>query len=175
MSCCSIPDVPGPVKNLRVVDTADGEVSLAWEEPESDGGSKIVAYVMERRDVKRKTWTLATDRADTPEYCVSGLQKDSMYLFRVCARNRVGCGPIVATEDAVQAKIKFGKTTPPHTVHSHAIPILLPNQILHAFVFCHQTFLMLRRTLQSAQSTSLVPPSPGSLPSSTVALRSLPT
>lgn len=82
---------------------------MAWEEPESDGGSKIVAYVVERRDVKRKTWTLATDRADTPEYCVSGLQKDSLYLFRVCAKNRVGSGPIVTTEDAVQAKNKFGE------------------------------------------------------------------
>lgn len=92
-----------------MVDTADGEVSLAWEEPESDGGSKIVAYVVERRDVKRKAWTLATDRVDTPEYCVSGLHKDSMYLFRVFARNRVGSGPAVATEDAVQAKNKFGK------------------------------------------------------------------
>lgn len=94
-----------------MVDTADGEVSLAWEEPENDGGSKIIAYVVERRDVKRKTWTLATDRADTPEYCVSGLQQDSLYLFRVCARNRVGPGPIVATDDAVQAKNKFGKQT----------------------------------------------------------------
>lgn len=102
-------DVPGPVKNLRVVDTADGEVSLAWEEPESDGGSKIVAYIVERRDVKRKTWTLATDRVDAPEYCVGGLQKDSMYLFRVCARNRVGSGPAVATDEAVQAKNKFGE------------------------------------------------------------------
>lgn len=102
-------DVPGPIKNLRVVDTADNEVSLAWDEPESDGGSKIVSYVVERRDVKRKTWTVATDRADTPEYCVSGLQKESMYLFRVCARNRVGSGPSVATEDAVQPKNKFGK------------------------------------------------------------------
>lgn len=92
------------------MDTSDGEVSLAWEEPESDGGSKIVAYVVERRDVKRKAWTLATDRADTPEYCVSSLQKDSMYLFRVFAKNRVGSGPAVVTEDAVQAKNKFGKT-----------------------------------------------------------------
>ncbi|KAA8578949.1 hypothetical protein FQN60_006041, partial [Etheostoma spectabile] len=100
-------DVPGPVKNLRVVDTADGEVSLAWEEPESDGGSKIVSYVVERRDVKRKTWTLATNRADAPEYCVSGLHRDASYLFRVCAQNRVGTGPAVATDDAVQAKNKF--------------------------------------------------------------------
>uniref|UniRef100_A0A3Q3SL05 Immunoglobulin like and fibronectin type III domain containing 1, tandem duplicate 2 n=1 Tax=Mastacembelus armatus TaxID=205130 RepID=A0A3Q3SL05_9TELE len=87
-------DVPGPVKNLQVIDTADGEVSLSWEEPESDGGSKIIGYVVERRDVKRKTWTLATDHAESPEYTVTGLQKDSMYLFRVCARNRVGSGPI---------------------------------------------------------------------------------
>uniref|UniRef100_A0A3Q0SQI1 Uncharacterized protein n=1 Tax=Amphilophus citrinellus TaxID=61819 RepID=A0A3Q0SQI1_AMPCI len=75
----------GEGENLRVVDTVDGEVSLAWDEPESDGGSKIIAYVVERRDVKRKTWTLATDRADTPD------------------------GPTVTTEDAVQAKNKFGK------------------------------------------------------------------
>ncbi|TDH06482.1 hypothetical protein EPR50_G00113840 [Perca flavescens] len=109
-------DVPGPVKNLRVVDTADGEVSLAWEEPETDGGSKIVSYVVERRDVKRKTWTLATNRADAPEYCVSGLQKENKYLFRVCAQNRVGSGPTVATDDAVQAKNKFDVPDAPENV-----------------------------------------------------------
>lgn len=97
------------MKNLQVVDTADGEVSLAWEEPESDGGTKVIAYVVERRDVKRKTWTLATDHAESPEYTVTGLQKDSFYLFRVSARNRVGSGPIVETDKAVQAKNKFGK------------------------------------------------------------------
>lgn len=103
-------DVPGPVKNLQVVDTADGEVSLAWEEPESDGGSKVIGYVVERRDVKRKTWTLATDHAESPECTVTGLQRDSMYLFRVSARNRVGSGPMVGTDKPVQAKNKFGKS-----------------------------------------------------------------
>lgn len=102
-------DVPGPVKNLQVVDTADGEVSLAWEEPESDGGSKVIGYVVERRDVKRKTWTVATDHAESPEYTVTGLQRDSKYLFRVCARNRVGSGPNVETDKPVQAKNKFGE------------------------------------------------------------------
>lgn len=144
---CVSSDVPGSVKNLRVVDTADGEVSLAWEEPESDGGSKILAYVVERRDVKRKTWALASDRADAPEYCVTGLQKDSAYLFRVCARNRVGSGPAVVTEEAVQAKNKFGKLTniPAHICTSgcgccHLSPL-----------FFHQMFLMLLRMLQWRQ------------------------
>lgn len=97
------------MKNLRVIDTADGEVSLAWDEPETDGGSKILAYVVERRDVKRKSWTVATDRADSTEYCVGGLQKDNMYFFRVFARNRVGNGEPVTTDEAVKAKNKFGK------------------------------------------------------------------
>ncbi|KAJ8416941.1 hypothetical protein AAFF_G00328190 [Aldrovandia affinis] len=109
-------DFPGPVKNLNVVDTADGEVSLAWDEPESDGGSKIIAYVVERRDVKRKTWTLATDRVEGPEYCVTGLQTDSMYFFRVCARNRVGSGPNVETDKPVQAKNKFDVPEAPQNV-----------------------------------------------------------
>lgn len=107
-------DIPGPVKNLNVADTADGEVSLVWEEPENDGGSKIIGYVVERRDVKRKTWTLATDRADTTEYTVTGLQKDSKYFFRVCARNRLGSGPTVETDKPVQAKNKFGR----YLIHS---------------------------------------------------------
>lgn len=100
--------MPGQVKALQVTDTVDGEVSLAWEEPDSDGGSKIVAYAVERRDVKRNTWTLATDHVESPEFTVTGLQKDSMYLFRVCARNRVGSGPNVETDKPVQAKNKFG-------------------------------------------------------------------
>uniref|UniRef100_A0A8C2HI14 Titin n=1 Tax=Cyprinus carpio TaxID=7962 RepID=A0A8C2HI14_CYPCA len=112
----TVQDVPGPVKNLQVVDTADGEVSIAWEEPENDGGSKILAYVVERRDIKRKTWTLATDCADSTEYCVTGLQKDSKYLFRVCARNRIGSGPNVETDKAVQAKNKFDVPDPPQNV-----------------------------------------------------------
>lgn len=97
------------MKNLQVVDTSDGEVSLTWEEPENDGGSKVTGYAVERRDVKRKTWTLVVDQAESPEYTVTGLQRDSLYLFRVCARNRVGHGPNVETDKPVQPKNKFGE------------------------------------------------------------------
>lgn len=127
-------DVPGPVKNLQVVDTADGEVSIAWEEPENDGGSKILAYVVERRDIKRKTWTLATDCADSTEYCVTGLQKDSKYLFRVCARNRIGSGPNVETDKAVQAKNKFGKSrkSESQVVHTKGVILIVVFNFTHS-------------------------------------------
>uniref|UniRef100_A0A8C3KHS4 Titin n=1 Tax=Calidris pygmaea TaxID=425635 RepID=A0A8C3KHS4_9CHAR len=93
-------------KNLEVTETYDGEVGLAWQEPESDGGSKILGYVIERRDIKRKTWIMVTDRAENCEYTVTGLQKGGVeYLFRVSARNRVGTGEPVETERPVEAKI----------------------------------------------------------------------
>lgn len=95
---------------MEVTETYDGEVSLAWEEPESDGGSKIIGYVIERRDIKRKTWIMVTDRAENCEYTVTGLQKGGVeYLFRVSARNRVGTGEPVETETPVEAKSKFGE------------------------------------------------------------------
>lgn len=94
-----------------MTETFDGEVSLAWEEPLTDGGSKIIGYVVERRDVKRKTWVLATDRADSCEFTVTGLQKGGVeYLFRVSARNRVGTGEPVETDNPVEARSKYGKT-----------------------------------------------------------------
>uniref|UniRef100_A0A8C9EWG0 Titin n=1 Tax=Pavo cristatus TaxID=9049 RepID=A0A8C9EWG0_PAVCR len=103
-------DVPGPVRNLEVTEIYDGEVGLAWQEPESDGGSKIIGYVVERRDIKRKTWIVATDHAENCEYTVTGLQKGGVeYLFRVSARNRVGTGEPVETERPVEAKSKFGE------------------------------------------------------------------
>uniref|UniRef100_A0A8C4XP77 Titin n=1 Tax=Falco tinnunculus TaxID=100819 RepID=A0A8C4XP77_FALTI len=94
----TVKDVPGPVRNLEVTETYDGEVGLAWQEPESDGGSKIIGYVIERRDIKRKTWVMVTDRAENCEYTVTGLQKGGVeYLFRVSARNRVVGKPSPAT------------------------------------------------------------------------------
>uniref|UniRef100_A0A669QMY7 Titin n=1 Tax=Phasianus colchicus TaxID=9054 RepID=A0A669QMY7_PHACC len=101
----NVKDVPGPVRNLEVTETYDGEVGLAWQEPESDGGSKIIGYVVERRDIKRKTWIVVTDHAENCEYTVTGLQKGGVeYLFRVSARNRVGTGEPVETERPVEAK-----------------------------------------------------------------------
>lgn len=98
------------MRNLEVTETYDGEVGLAWQEPESDGGSKIIGYVVERRDIKRKTWIVATDRAENCEYTVTGLQKGGVeYLFRVSARNRVGTGEPVETDTPVEAKSKFGE------------------------------------------------------------------
>ncbi|OON23518.1 fibronectin type III domain protein [Opisthorchis viverrini] len=41
-------DLPGPPRNLRAVADKDGQVLLEWSTPQSDGGSKIINYVVEK-------------------------------------------------------------------------------------------------------------------------------
>lgn len=75
-----------------------------------DGGSKIIGYVVERRDIKRKIWVLVIDRADSCEFIVIGLQKGGVeYLFRVSVRNRVGIGEFVEIDSFVEVRSKYGK------------------------------------------------------------------
>lgn len=56
-----------------MIEIFDGEVSFVWEELLIDGGSKIIGYVVERRDIKRKIWVLVIDRVDSCEFIVIGL------------------------------------------------------------------------------------------------------
>uniref|UniRef100_A0A8C3DI50 Uncharacterized protein n=1 Tax=Corvus moneduloides TaxID=1196302 RepID=A0A8C3DI50_CORMO len=78
----AVKDVPGPVRNLEVTETYDGEVGLAWQEPESDGGSKIIGYVVERRDIK----------PDELSAVLTDVVENEEYFFRVRAQNMVGVG-----------------------------------------------------------------------------------
>uniref|UniRef100_A0A3B5MDR0 Uncharacterized protein n=1 Tax=Xiphophorus couchianus TaxID=32473 RepID=A0A3B5MDR0_9TELE len=93
-------DVPGPIKNLRVVDTADGEVTTVnWEPPKFDGGSEITAYVIELRDRTSVKWEAAlvcgaSDRSAT----LNDVVEHKEYIFRVRAENKAGIGrPSAAT------------------------------------------------------------------------------
>uniref|UniRef100_A0A3B5A7L2 Immunoglobulin I-set domain protein n=1 Tax=Stegastes partitus TaxID=144197 RepID=A0A3B5A7L2_9TELE len=89
-------DVPGPVKNLRVVDTADGEVSLP---PKFDGGSEITAYVIELRDRTSVKWEAAmVCGASDRSAALNDVVENKEYIFRVRAENKAGIGrPSAAT------------------------------------------------------------------------------
>ena len=44
------------MQNLRVTETNVDYVVIAWDVPESDGGSPITGYVVEKRDIKRSAF-----------------------------------------------------------------------------------------------------------------------
>jgi len=38
------------------LDIIKNTVQLSWEPPEDDGGSPVTGYIIEKREVSRKTW-----------------------------------------------------------------------------------------------------------------------
>lgn len=66
-------------------------VCLSWIPPESDGGSPITGYILERCDISGKSW-LPVNKQPIKEttYKATGLKRDLTYEFRVRAENAIG-------------------------------------------------------------------------------------
>lgn len=78
-------------------------------EPDSDGGSPITNYVVEKRDVRRKTWQTVDTTVKECTYTVTPLNEGSLYVFRVAAENAIGQSDFCELEDSVLAKDTFSK------------------------------------------------------------------
>lgn len=48
---------PSAPKELKFDDITKDSVHLTWEPPDDDGGSPLTGYLVEKREVSRKTWT----------------------------------------------------------------------------------------------------------------------
>jgi hypothetical protein len=109
----SIKDKPSPPRGPANVSwkTQDTLV-LQWVTPETDGGAKITEYIVERKEVGKKSWKqVGTSIQTTIE--IKGLKKDSSYNFRVIAKNAVGCGePFIIEETFTAAKANIPKSLP---------------------------------------------------------------
>ncbi|CAJ1057448.1 titin-like [Xyrichtys novacula] len=68
-------------------------VVLTWERPESDGGSEIDGYILEKRDKEGVRWTKCNRRRlNDSRFRCTGLTEGHYYQFRVLAENAAGVG-----------------------------------------------------------------------------------
>ncbi|KAM4572254.1 titin-like [Odontesthes bonariensis] len=68
-------------------------VVLTWERPESDGGSEIDGYILEKRDKEGVRWTKCNKRRlNDLRFRCTGLTEGHHYQFRVLAENAAGVG-----------------------------------------------------------------------------------
>jgi titin len=103
-------DKPSTPKDLHMTEQNIKHITVAWEEPESDGGSRITGYIIEKRDSNRTQWSRVTeDGADARSCKVSKLVEGNEYYFRVAAVNIIGQGPFATTEEGIKAKLPFGE------------------------------------------------------------------
>lgn len=82
---------------------------LSWQPPTNTGGSEISAYIIEKRDAKRNTWT-PVDKVTgiTLTYAVQKLLEGNQYYFRVSAENDIGTSEPVELREPVLAKCPYG-------------------------------------------------------------------
>lgn len=85
-------DTPGPVVGLEVADITMSSCNLTWSPPESDGGSDITHYIVEKREIDRKTWGTVKANVDNTTFKVTNLVPGTEYYFRVIAVNEYGPG-----------------------------------------------------------------------------------
>ena len=82
-------DPPSPPENLNAENVTKTSATLVWDRPESDGGSPITGYILEKLTFSR--WTKVTKKP-TPDlyFSVSDLVENEEYEFRVMAVNDAG-------------------------------------------------------------------------------------
>lgn len=101
---------PSPPQNLQVTGVNKSSVSLSWEAPQSDGGSRITNYIIEKADAKRRNFAgVGEVDSTTLTFKVTKLFEGSDYLFRVIAVNKIGHSDPASIDEPVTAKLPFGK------------------------------------------------------------------
>lgn len=106
----SSPDVPSEPKNARVTKVNKDCIFVAWDRPDSDGGSPITGYLIERKERNSLLWVKANDTpVRSTEYPCVGLIEGLEYSFRIYALNKAGSSPPSKPTEYVTARMPVGE------------------------------------------------------------------
>merc|ERR1739838_1102254 len=104
----SVPEAPGAPKALRV---HFNSITIVYQKPANDGGSKIIGYNIERLKNKGSRWARCNDEpVDDLQYRVTGLSENSSHEFRVVAEN--AAGKSVASETSLPIVCRLPASPP---------------------------------------------------------------
>ena len=90
-------EAPGAPRDLRAI-AGDGEVTLSWAVPASDGGAPVTRYeyrYSESTEPYSDTWTTVAGGSGARQVTVDDLDNGTQYDFEVRAVNEVGEGEAV--------------------------------------------------------------------------------
>uniref|UniRef100_A0A8C7A2P4 Titin n=1 Tax=Nothoprocta perdicaria TaxID=30464 RepID=A0A8C7A2P4_NOTPE len=93
-------------------------MTVCWSRPDSDGGSEIIGYIVEKRDRAGIRWIKCNKRRITDlRLRVTGLTEDHEYEFRVSAENSAGVGEPSQISPYFKACDPVFKPGPPTNAH----------------------------------------------------------
>jgi len=92
------PDAPTSLSGTA----GNGQVSLSWTAPASNGGAAITDYAVQLSSDGGSTWSTFADGTSTATSAtVTGLTNGTAYVFRVAAVNAAGTGAYTAASSSV--------------------------------------------------------------------------
>lgn len=105
-----VQDTPGPPGPITFKDVTRGAITLMWDAPVHDGGSRVRHYAIEKREASRRSWQEISGKCPRQIFRAQELA-GVPYFFRVMAENEYGLGvpyeipePIIATEEPAPPK-----------------------------------------------------------------------
>lgn len=90
-------DKPEPPENVKVGETNEDSVTIYWEPPADDGGKPVTGYIIEKRDMNRRTWAPAGETSEL-KFTIVELIEGQGYMFQVKAVNEIGVSEPTETE-----------------------------------------------------------------------------
>ena len=93
----------------EVTDVTGDSCKLSWTAPESDGGSPLTGYIVERRTGVAGRWVQLKVKPMGTSMEVTDLYEDQKYEFRVSAENKIGAGKPSEPSAQITAKSIFSK------------------------------------------------------------------
>uniref|UniRef100_A0AAR2KQ87 Obscurin, cytoskeletal calmodulin and titin-interacting RhoGEF b n=1 Tax=Pygocentrus nattereri TaxID=42514 RepID=A0AAR2KQ87_PYGNA len=119
----SVKAVPDPPEDPELVSKGPTSVTLSWFTPLNDGGSPVLGYRVEMRQVDSALWLPChADPVCNTEFLVDNLIPGSGYRFRVAAINHTGIGdpvqlpqtvmldaPVTVTKKLSSSELQKGK------------------------------------------------------------------
>ena len=97
-----------------VDDITRSSCAVVWKSPNSDGGSPITGYYVERKQDYSTRWMKVNKYSVKQTHLeIKDLVETNEYVFRVVAENEAGCGPPSEATDIITAKHPFNKPGKP--------------------------------------------------------------
>ena len=88
---------------------------MMWDLPQSDGGSDLTGYTIQKRDAKKSTYISCGNNDAGSRTCkVAKLTEGNEYYIRVCAENVIGISDPTENEEPIMARLPFGKSIEVH-------------------------------------------------------------
>uniref|UniRef100_A0A3B1JHN2 Uncharacterized protein n=1 Tax=Astyanax mexicanus TaxID=7994 RepID=A0A3B1JHN2_ASTMX len=108
-------DLPGPpIGPVNILEVTPDHMVIQWRAPKDDGGTPLMNYVIEKKDVKKpwEPWSVVSSGSLSTQAKVPRLEKGREYVVRIRAENKIGIGAALESPPTI-AKHMFDPPGPP--------------------------------------------------------------